>query len=347
MMGSISENEASGGVNDFLNGGTKTPSRATRSKNTGGRSSSRRRHVDAPTQSRSTSKSAAESEERSDDKSYTQTTNENDASSSHRNFRYGSNIHSSSKTKTPKTKTSSSAKAERRIVRSPTEIVLSPAKKFFVQKMKQIDKAMKDASTQTEVKEVVFTTRLNQDVTRSVQNRAQGDLNRGIVGKGELRIMKYFQGSLPGSETHFICQLVDDGTLKFQAKIPDSSEAHKHMFLNPEVENSFKWDAYDASGRAIIRREFCFVFDDGPVMFTFLLHLFGGCDVDIVREFLKGGAGRFMPTKQTLPSHSIVKNEDDMDVNSDDEEHRPAPLNKAEEAELYGKGEVVEMSQLW
>ena len=53
-----------------------------------------------------------------------------------------------------------------------------------------------------------------------------------------------------------------------------------------------------------------------------------------------------MRTKQTLPPHSVINNEDDMDVNSDDEEHRPRPLNEAEEAELYD--EVVEESQaLW
>ena len=74
-----------------------------------------------------------------------------------------------------------------------------------------------------------------------------------------------------------------------------------------------------------------------------MLHFFGGKDVAIVKEFLKGDAGRFMQAKQTLPPHSIVKNEDDMDVNSDDEEHRPAPLNEEEEAEAYGK--VVDESQ--
>ena len=57
--------------------------------------------------------------------------------------------------------------------------------------------------------------------------------------------------------------------------------------------------------------------------------------------------GRFQLEKLTLPPHPIKKSDDDMDVNSDDEEHRPAPLNKAEEAELYGEGEVVEMSQMW
>ncbi len=344
IMGSIPENVAqqtSGGVADFING-TKTPSR-TRFKNTGGRSSSRRHHVDTPTQSRSKSRSAAESERRSYDKSYTHVTDENDTSTSNRSFRYSSNNIRSSAKKTPNTKTkmSSSAKADGRIIRSPTEIVLSPVKKLFASK-KQVGKAVKDASTQTEwQKEVVFTIRLNQDVTRSVQNRAQGDPKRGIVGTGDLRVMKCFQGSV----THFICQLVgDDGTLKFQAKIPDSSDAHTHMFLNPGVENSFVWDAYDSSREeAIINRAFSFFFDDGADMFTTLLHFFGGRKVEIVREFLKGGAGRFMPTKQTLPPHSIIKNEDDMDVNSDDEEHRPAPLNKEEEAELYG--EVVEMSQ--
>eukprot|EP00985_Skeletonema_marinoi_P025805 scaffold19308_cov75-Skeletonema_marinoi.AAC.1 len=132
----------------------------------------------------------------------------------------------------------------------------------------------------------------------------------------------------------------DDGALKFQADIPKSSKAHMCMSLNPGVENSIVWDAYDTSREETFLRSFYFFFDDGADMFA---TFFGGKDVVIVKEFLKGDAGRFMPAKPTLPPHSIVKNEDDMDVNSDDEEHRPAPLNEEEEAEAYG--EVVDESQ--
>ena len=142
----------------------------------------------------------------------------------------------------------------------------------------------------------------------------------------------------------YVCQLIgDDGAMKFQADIPKSSKAHTCMSLKPGVENSIVWDAYDTSRDETFLRSFYFFFDDGADMFATLLHFFGGKDVVIVKEFLKGDAGRFMPAKPTLPPHSIVKNEDDMDVNSDDEEHRPAPLNEEEEAEAYG--EVVDASQ--
>ena len=350
MMGNIPENEApqASGVTDFLSG-TETPSkRSSRSRRNGtpgssGRTASRR--VATPTQSRSTSKSTAETERRSGDTSYTRNAKENDASSN--DFRTSSNNRPPN---TPKTK-NSSAKADGCIVRSPTEIVLSPAKKLYhkvkaanLGSKRQISKAVKEASTQTEcwTKEVVFTLHLNKDVTRSLQNRAEGDPRRGVLGTGDLRILKCNKNS----EVVYVCQLIgDDGAMKFQAYIPKSSKAHTNMSLNPRVENSIVWDAYDTSREETFLRSFYFFFDDGADMFATLLHFFGGKDVAIVKEFLKGDAGRFMPTKQTLPPHSIVKNEDDMDVNSDDEEHRPPPLHEEEAAEAYG--EVVDESQFF
>ena len=136
-------------------------------------------------------------------------------------------------------------------------------------------------------------------------------------------------------------QIIGDNGTKFLAKIPESSDAHNHMFLNT-VENSFAWDAYDASGEITRVRRFYFFFEDGLDMFAVLLHFFGGQNVGIVKEFLEGESGRFKTTTK-LPPHSIVKNEDDMDVNSDDEEHRPRPLSKEEEMETYG--EVNSQSQ--
>eukprot|EP00984_Skeletonema_dohrnii_P007206 scaffold2601_cov127-Skeletonema_dohrnii-CCMP3373.AAC.5 len=353
IMGNIPENEApqASGVTDFLSG-TKTPSkRSSRSRRNGtpssGRTASRR--VATPTQSRSTSKTTAETERRSGDTSYTRTTKENDVSSNNGGFRTSFNNRPPN---TPKTKTKNSsakAKADGRIVRSPTEIVISPAKELYrkvkaanLGSKRQISKAVKEASTQTEcwAKEVVFTVHLNKDVTRSLQNRAHGDPKRCVLGTGDLRILKCKKNS----EIVYVCQLIgDDGAMKFQADIPESSKAHTHMSLKPGDENSIVWDAYDTSREETFLRSFYFIFDDGADMFATLLHFFGGKDVAIVKEFLKGDAGRFMPAKQTLPPHSIVKNEDDMDVNSDDEEHRPAPLNEEEEAEAYG--EVVDESQ--
>jgi hypothetical protein len=212
-MGNIPENEApqASGIADFFNG---TPSkRSSQSRRNGtpssGRTASRR--VATSTQSRSTSNSTAESERRSGDTSYTRNAKENDASSnSASDFRTSSNNRPPN---TPKTK-NSSAKADGGIVRSPTEIVLSPAKKLYhkvkaanLGSKRQISKAMKEASTQTEcwAKEVVFTLHLNKDVTRSLQNRAEGDPRRGVLGTGDLRILKCNKNS----EIVYVCQLME------------------------------------------------------------------------------------------------------------------------------------------
>ena len=230
--------------------------------------------------------------------------------------------------------------------RSPTKVILSPAKKLVeaatnLARVMSSKPAMKDASTQTEPeKHVVFTLRLNRSVLRSLQNRAEGNQNRAIVGTGQLKVLK----CIHEHRTLYICQLIgDDGALKFQADIPNSLEAIGSMYRNVGVQNSFVWHAYDSSGDYVMLRSFYFFFDDGPDMFSTLLHFFGGNDINIVREFLAGG--RFQPDKELLPPHSIVKNEDDMDIESDDEEHAAPPLSKEQEASKYGK--VVEMSVIW
>ena len=323
MMGIPEESTQSSGVEDFLNG-MQTPSRSRNRHTPSGRSSSNRRRVATPI-----------------NKSNNRTTNENDASPNIRS-RNNSFVHSSSKT--PKTKTSSNAKAGGSIVRSPTEIIISPAKKLY-QKVANRGSArkevMKDASTQTDywVNEAVFKLRLNQGVKRSLQNRAQGDQNRGDLGAGNVMVLK----CVGCNATFHICQFEGDNGKKFQANIPKSSEAHKHMFLN-SVQNSLVWDAYDSSRKETFLRRFYFFFDSGYDMFAFLLQFFGGQDVDIVKEFLRGENGRFM-ARTELPPHSIVKNEDDMDVDSDDEDHRPAPLTEEEEKETYG--EVNKETQLF
>lgn len=318
------EQTQTSGIEDFLNG-TQTPSRSRRRNTTSERSPFHRSRVATPTnKSRSKSESADETEGRSAGKSYSRTTNENengnDASS-----------------KTPKTRSSSNAKAGGRIVRSPKEIVMSPVKELIHKATNRgsarKQKVTKDASTQTGwEKEVVFKLRLNKDVMRSLQNRAQGDPGRGVLGTGNLMVLKCVGCHV----TFHICQFEGDNGTNFQANIPQSSEAHKHMFLNT-VPNSIVWEAYDASGEKTRLRRFYFSFDCGEDMFAFLLQFFGGQDVDIVKEFLSGEKGRFKSRAETLPPHSIVKNEDDMDVNSDDEEHRPAPLTEEEEWETYGE----------
>ena len=67
-------------------------------------------------------------------------------------------------------------------------------------------------------------------------------------------------------------------------------------------------------------------------MFATILHMLGS--VEIVKEFLSGG--RFKLEKLTLPPHPIRKGDDDMDVNSDDEEHRAPVLSEEEAADKYG-----------
>lgn len=200
--------------------------------------------------------------------------------------------------------------------------------------------ARKDASTQTEYsKRVVFELKLKKNVRRSLQNPTMGNLERAKVGTGRLRVLECKMAV----NTHYMCQLIgDDGALKFQAIIPNSQEAHKSMHLNFGVANSFCWNAYDFSGETKLR-SYVFRFSDGHEMFATLLHFFGGSDLDIVNEFYRGEGGRFVPEKEKLPPHSIVRNEDDMDVNSDDEEHAVPPLSKEQEAHIYGYVEEESM----
>ena len=79
---------------------------------------------------------------------------------------------------------------------------MSPAKKFInkvtnLGSAKKKQNAMKDACTQTGwEKEAVFELRLNKDVTRDLQNRAEGDPNRGILGTGNLIVLKCVQRML-------------------------------------------------------------------------------------------------------------------------------------------------------
>ena len=339
MMG-IPENEESTqnpNLADFLNGiQTPTRHRNRRNRTPSGRSSSNPNRRVATPSSKSRSKSDRADTERSADKSSNRTTNENDAPSNIRNSR--SNSYDDSSSKTPKTKTSSSAKADRRIVLSPPEAVVSPAKKLFnkvtnLGSAKKKQSAMKDACDQTGwKKEAVFELHLNQDVTRDLQNRAEGDQGRGNLGTGNLIVLKCTHAKT--HSIHYMCKFIGDNG-KFLAKIPDSSDAHKHMFLNT-VQNSFAWNAYDSSCGITRLRRFYFFFDDGFEMFAVLLHFFGGQNVGIVKEFLEGESGRFRTTTK-LPPHSIVKNEDDMDVNSDDEEHQEAPHTESQETKMYGK----------
>ena len=218
---------------------------------------------------------------------------------------------------------------------------MSPTKELFNKVInrgsaKKKQNAMKDTCTQTGwEKEAVFELRLNKEVIRDLQNRAEGDPNRGNLGTGNLIVLKCTHRNANTHSIYNMCKFIGDSGKKFVAKIPDSSDAHHHMFLNT-VQNSFVWDAYDASGEITRLRTFNFYFDDGFDMFAVLLHFFGGQNVGIVKEFLEGESGRFRTTTK-LPPHSIVKNEDDMDVNSDDEEHRPRPLNKEVEEETYGE----------
>lgn len=192
-----------------------------------------------------------------------------------------------------------------------------------------------NVSTQTDLwnKIPVFQVRLKQDVTRSLSDPTLKNPERGCIGKGELIILKCDQGN--DADPVYICRLVgEDGNLKFQSMIPKSWDAHNHMHLKHGIENAIEWDAYDSSVDPVRLRAFTFSFDDGVDMFATLFHFFGGKNVSIVKEFLQGG--RFWAEKETLPPHSVKKREDDMDVDSDYEEHRQQPLSEEEETKLHG-----------
>ena len=191
----------------------------------------------------------------------------------------------------------------------------------------------KDASTQT-LAETVYVQHI-PCVIRSVHDRTRGDLDRSNLGAGNLVILKSCLENENGNV--FVCQFVgDDGLLKFQSDIPDKSDAHRHMKLVPGVENALLWDAYNTALKPVTLRSYSFYFDGGAEMFATILHMLGS--VEIVKEFLSGG--RFKLEKLTLPPHPIRKGDDDMDVNSDDEEHRAPVLSKEEAAYKYGEIQV-------
>ena len=352
-MKSIPEREQShgSGVEDFLNG-MVTPSRTRRTKaRSSGKTTSRR--LATPTQSKTKSKLTTEDGKCSDDTSYTRSgVNENDG--------YSNNGQSSSKShysysKTPKHKMKDrSSHNEKEYYtlspKSPTEIVLSPAKKLVAaaknvassRKQKHtVRKVVKvDASTQTDGEEEVFSINLNNPLTRSLQNRQTGNLDRAYLGTGDLKVFKCT--SSDGNGDRLVCRFIDDGgNLKFEAELPNSKDANRHMHLNTGVENSIEWYAYDTSRTSsAMRRAFYISFNDGAEMFATLLQFYGGKNIDIVKEFMSEGS-RFVLEKEILPPHSIVKNENDMDVNSDDEEYAAPPLSKEEEVEKYGYINVV------
>ena len=166
-------------------------------------------------------------------------------------------------------------------------------------------------------------------------DRTRGDLDRSNLGAGNLVILKSCLENENGNV--FVCQFVgDDGLLKFQSDIPDKSDAHRHLKLLPGVENALLWDAHNTALKPVTLRSYSFYFDGGAEMFASILHMLGS--VEIVKEFLSGG--RFKLEKLTLPPHPIRKGDDDMDVNSDDEEHRAPVLSKEEAAYKYGEIQV-------
>lgn len=200
----------------------------------------------------------------------------------------------------------------------------------------QTELSKSDASTQT-LAETVYVQHIS-GVTRSLHDRTRGDLDRSNLGAGNLVILKSCLENENGYV--FVCQFVgDDGNLKFQSDIPDKSDAHRHMKLVPGEENALLWDAHNTALKHVTLRSYSFYFDDGPELFATLLHMFGS--VEIVKEFLSGS--RFKLDKPTLPPHPIRKGDDDMDVNSEDEEHRLPALSEEEAADKYGH--VQEESQ--
>jgi hypothetical protein len=325
----IPENDvANPGIAAFLNGKPTPRKRHVQGKRI---DKTPRSSTSSSTQSKSTTKT------RSDSSSYNRT-NENDAPSFvNENVRPASSRSSDTPKKQKKTSSSAEAEAGGRLDLSPTpkKTVLSPAsllRNLSARKQKQKGVAMKEASTQTDPwrRTIVFKVYLNKDVTRSLSDPTHNP-ERACIGKGELVVLKCDKGN---DTVYFCCLIGDDGALKFQAEIPKSSEAHKHMRLKPGRENSIEWDAYDTSDATSAKlRAFTFSFDGGEEMFATLLHFFGGSNIAIVKEFLLGG--RFWAEKETLPPHPVKKGEDDMDV--DGEEHRQLPLREEEANERYGK----------
>ena len=204
---------------------------------------------------------------------------------------------------------------------------------------------------------LVWSTQLEDGVFRSLSNPDIGDPDRWDLGTGTGKIWRSVDNNTTG-----IFQFVNHGGVKkMEAEIPPLATAHKHLFGNAGKQNCIVWDAYDTSGdtsggtvvkgghdskKAARLRQYIINFRSAQQLSAFLLFMFNG-SVSLLEEWFESD-GRFCPKTPSLPPHLMLKGENSMDVEVDDNiVTRLPPLSLKKALAKYGGVDPQGQSQLY
>ena len=203
---------------------------------------------------------------------------------------------------------------------------------------------------------LVWSTLLEDGIFRSLSNPDIGNPDRWDLGTGTGKIWRSVDNNVTG-----IFQFVNhEGVKKMEAEIPPLATAHKHLFGNAGKQNCIVWDAYDTSGdtsggtvvkggrdskKAARLRQYVINFRSAQQLSAFLLFMFNG-SVNLLEEWFDSD-GRFCPKTPSLPPHLMLKGENSMDVEGDDNiMERLPPLNLEKALAKYGGVDPQGQSQL-
>ena len=176
----------------------------------------------------------------------------------------------------------------------------------------------KKTTTGTTVMSIVQ--QLNLSIPPSRTTSGSLLVRKSLGGPGD---MYFFRSSRNG----MLCvQYINgDGLKMFEAAVPHTQIVHEYVKGNAGMENVFYWNANNkahAAGGTTIKgaktpstavghRRFYFWFEDKEELTVALLFLFHQ-DVRLLKEFFQQD-GRFTQKNESLPAHTIVADEDEMD----------------------------------